>query len=76
MDVKLVETRDDAARAYRAFEASDRFLAFDTETTGLYVRTKYGDVPRTVQFSWRPWTEAVVFPVALEHRRRGVGHNM
>lgn len=60
-EVLWVHTRDDAARAWRLFEESDRFLAFDTETTGLQVRSVHGDKARTIQFSWRPWNFAVVF---------------
>lgn len=40
-------------------------LAFDTETTGLEVRNGYA-VPRIVQFSWRPWKEAIVVETTPE----------
>jgi DNA polymerase-1 len=63
-----VQTLEQARQAFRAFEESERFLAFDTETTGLYVRTPHGDQPRTVQFSWRPWEQAVVFEVSERWR--------
>lgn len=59
--VTFIEDLDQAREAFRRFSESDGFLAFDTETTGLQVRSSYGDFSRTVQFSWRPWTEAVVF---------------
>lgn len=65
--VAFVEHIDQAREAFQKFAASDGFLAFDTETTGLYVRTPYGDTPRTIQFSWRPWTDAVVFEVGREY---------
>ena len=54
-EVTLIDTMEQAREATRAFLDSDRFVAFDTETTGLYVRTPYGDTPRTVQISFRPW---------------------
>lgn len=59
--VTLVENSYDAEKGIKAFLASDRTLSFDTETTGLQVRSGWHDKGRTVQFSWRPWTEAYVF---------------
>ena len=59
--VTLIESSYDAERALDAFLASDRTLAFDTETTGLQVRSGWHDKGRTVQFSWRPWDLSVVF---------------
>lgn len=84
---RLIATRAGAIEAYRAFQNSPRaLLAFDTETTGLYVRTPHGDTPRTVQFSWAPWEEAVVFVVEdrwlqtieafFEEADEIVGHNV
>jgi len=61
--VTLVTSLEEGREAFKRFTASDGFLSFDTETSGLYVRTPYGDRARTVQFSWRPWEEAVVFEV-------------
>jgi DNA polymerase-1 len=60
MNVTLIETADQFEKALAAFRKSDGMLAFDTETSGLQVRSVHGDVGRTIQFSWRPWTEAVV----------------
>lgn len=54
------------ARAYfDNFDWDRSLLAFDTETTGLKVRNG-ADTPRIVQFSWRPWTHAVVVPVTSD----------
>jgi len=61
--VTLVTSLEEGRAAYQRFVQGDGFLSFDTETTGLYVRTPHGDRARTVQFSWRPWEEAVVFEV-------------
>ena len=82
----LIETTEQAREAFKRFRDSDGFLAFDTETTGLYVRTPYGDRPRTLQMSWRPWTEAIVFDLAMfdttviaaffDHASALVGHNV
>ena len=61
-EVTLIETMEQAREAWREFAASDGMLAFDTETTGLYVRAgEHGDTARTVQVSFRPWTKAYVF---------------
>lgn len=60
-EVILIETMEQAREAYRSFAASDRVLSFDTETSGLYVRTPHGDLGRTVQISFRPWDVAYVF---------------
>lgn len=60
-EVILVETIETYLEAYKAFLDSDKVLAFDTETTGLQVRSGYHDRGRTVQFSWRPWNVAYVF---------------
>jgi DNA polymerase-1 len=51
----------EAREAARHLLDGDRFMAFDTETTGLYVRTPYGDTARTVQVAVRPWDVAYVF---------------
>ena len=59
--VEFIETMAQARDAARDLLDGDRFLAFDTETTGLYVRTPYGDTPRTVQIARRPWDRAYVF---------------
>lgn len=54
------------ARAFMRGRAMDTsLLAFDTETTGLEVRNG-ASVARIVQFSWRPWTEAIVVEVVPE----------
>lgn len=70
MRVTLVKSREDAARAYRdwsdAVARGDGLLAFDTETTGLLVRSGSQDRGRTIQFSWRPWGKAVVFEMTPE----------
>lgn len=68
-EVVLIETMEQAREATRAFLDSDRFLAFDTETTGLYVRTPYGDTGRTVQVSFRPWEVAYVFEMTERWRK-------
>ena len=61
-EVIFVETMEQARQAWREFAASDGMLAFDTETTGLYVRAgEHGDKGRTVQISFRPWDVAYVF---------------
>lgn len=57
----LIETKEQARDALARFASSDRTLAFDTETSGLQVRSVYGDKGRTIQFAFRPWHEAVVF---------------
>lgn len=84
--VTLVTTLEEGREAFRSFSESSGFLAFDTETTGLYVRTPLGDRARTIQFSWRPWEEAVVFEVNerylpaitafFERATSVVGHNV
>lgn len=76
---------EQAREATRAFLASDGLLAFDTETTGLYVRTPYGDRGRTLQVSFRPWEVAYVFEMTerwrkpiefiFENAKEVVGHN-
>lgn len=68
-EVVLIETMEQAREATRAFLESDRFLAFDTETTGLYVRTPYGDRGRTLQVSFRPWEVAYVFEMTERWRK-------
>ena len=61
-EVLWVHTTEEAEEAFRRFQqANSWLLAFDTETTGLQVRSVHGDKARTVQFSWRPWDFAVVF---------------
>lgn len=73
MSVLLVRSEADAIEAGKSFrqavERGDDLLAFDTETTGLLVRSGLQDYGRTVQFSWRPWTEAVVFEMTGQWRR-------
>lgn len=59
--VLLIQTSMDAEDALARFRNGDRCLAFDTETTGPQVRSPHHDKGRTIQFSWRPWVEAVVF---------------
>src|SRR5690554_3219886 len=86
MSAVLIDNKEDARHAYRRFiESPGRVLAFDTETTGLEVRNGK-DMPRTIQFSWRPWEEAVVFEVHehslpvieafFEAAEHVVGHNV
>jgi DNA polymerase-1 len=79
----LVESPEEAAEYLARIDPS--MVAFDTETTGLEVRNTV-DKPRIVQFSWRPWQEAVVIPVTapyfpvirrfFERAERVVGHNV
>lgn len=56
----LIETPEQLEQALASFRQSDGLLAFDTETSGLQVRSQWGDIGRTVQFSWRPWDRAWV----------------
>lgn len=85
--VTLVQTLEQARDAARMVKASDRLLCFDTETTGLYVRTEHGDTGRTLQISVRPWEEAYVFEMTerwrdpIEHiflqlAKGLIGHNL
>jgi DNA polymerase I-like protein with 3'-5' exonuclease and polymerase domains len=67
--VKLIETMEEARGAARDLLDGDGFVAFDTETTGLYVRTPHGDLARTVQIARRPWTEAYVFETTERWRK-------
>lgn len=59
--IRLVSSLEEAQEVLETFYASDGTLAFDTETTGLQVRSGWHDKGRIIQFSWRPWTEAAVF---------------
>lgn len=61
--VRLVTDQGVADDFFREFAESDGTLAFDTETTGLQVRSGWHDKGRTVQFSFRPWEVAYVFPM-------------
>ena len=67
-EVILVETLEQAREAARMVITSDGLLCFDTETTGLYVRTEHGDTGRTVQISVRPWETAYVFEMTERWR--------
>ena len=81
--VHLIETMAQAREAARSLEGA--FMSFDTETTGLYVRTIHGDTTRTVQLARAPWTEAYVFETTdrwrdpltyiFENAVEVVGHN-
>jgi len=86
MTTTLVVSREQAEEAVRLFRRSDYTLAFDTETTGLNVRHPSQDRGRTVQFSWRPWRDAVVFELTevwrptialfFEEALELLGHNL
>jgi len=64
-NVAWLPTLVDAKAHFGGMTWDKTLLAFDTETTGLKVRNG-ADTPRIVQFSWRPWTHAVVVPVTEE----------
>lgn len=68
-EVLLVETPEAAQEAVDGFLAGDRLLCFDTETTGLDVRSGLQDFGRTLQVSWRPWDVAYVFDLTDESYR-------
>lgn len=59
--VRLVTDSATADDFFQEFGESDRVLSFDTETTGLQVRSGWHDKGRTVQVSFRPWDTAYVF---------------
>jgi DNA polymerase-1 len=71
-ETTFIQTPEDASEALRAFQtaamAGNGDLAYDTETTGLNVRSGLQDYGRTVQFSWRPWNRAVVFEMTEQWR--------
>lgn len=61
MSTTLAKTPEEAARLYEQWGRPD-LVSWDTETTGLQVRNRV-DYPRIIQFSWRPWENALVVPV-------------
>lgn len=67
--VIYVENSEHANQAIEAFLASDLTLAFDTETTGLQVRSGWHDKGRTLQVSFRPWEVAYVFDMSDRWRQ-------
>ena len=60
-EVVWVDSRDKAIDCYNAVKASPGLLYFDTETTGLQVRSGTQDKVRLIQLSVRPWNKAWVF---------------
>lgn len=58
MKTEFITTPEMARRWLQSHPALD-IVAFDTETTGLQVRSGYHDRVRLAQFSWRPWSEAI-----------------
>ena len=56
-----------APAARKAVEAlAGQVISFDTETTGLNVRSGEQDIGRTIQFSMRPWAGAIVMEMVDE----------
>ncbi len=62
MECILAESPQHAVELVRKHATRGDMLAWDTETTGLQVRNGV-DYARIIQFSWRPWTAAVIMPV-------------
>ena len=60
-EIVWVDSREKAAECFRAVEARPDLLYFDTETTGLLVRSGTQDKARLIQVSVRPWDKAWVF---------------
>lgn len=67
MTVKLVTSIAEAEEVVSQYLDAE-VIAFDTETTGLQVRSGHHDYGRTVQFSLRPWSDAVVFEMTDRYR--------
>lgn len=65
VQITWLQSVEEARDFIRGKTMNVSLLAFDTETTGLEVRNGKA-VPRIVQFSWRPWKEAIVVEVNEE----------
>lgn len=63
-----VQTEATAREALAAGTLHGATMAFDTETTGLQVRSGHHDIGRTVQVSWRPWAISYVFEMTERWR--------
>ena len=60
-EVIYVDSREKAIECYNAVKANPGLLYFDTETTGLLVRSGTQDQVRLIQLSVRPWDKAWAF---------------
>ena len=72
--VVYVDTLEKAHQAYRAVQRSNDLLYFDTETTGLLVRSGYQDKARLIQVSVRPWDVAWAFDARTPEWREAIYH--
>ncbi len=66
-EVIFVTTKQEALDCFAAVQAQPGLLYWDTETTGLLVRSGTQDVGRTLQISCRPWDKAWVFDIRTPH---------
>lgn len=73
-EIIYVETKEQAAECYRAIQDSPKLLYFDTETTGLKVRSGTQDKARLIQISVRPWDKAWVFDARTPQWRDAIYH--
>jgi DNA polymerase-1 len=62
-EVIFVDSKQKALDCYEAVQREPGLLYWDTETTGLLVRSGTQDVGRTLQISCRPWDVAWVFDI-------------
>lgn len=85
-DAKVVFITQPESAALAVEALAGGVIAFDTETTGLNVRSGEQDIGRTIQFSKRPWNGAVVFEMndkmkdyiedILRNARYLIAHNL
>ena len=62
-EVVFVDTHEKAMECWAAVKAAPGLLYWDTETTGLLVRSGSQDIGRLLQISVRPWDKAWAFDI-------------
>jgi len=73
-EVIFVDSLEKARDCLRAVRAEPGLLYWDTETTGLLVRSGTQDVARIIQISVRPWDKAWVFDARTPEWREALIH--